>query len=722
MPAGEKMSNTARGVYSVIGFAFMTAVVNVYAGNVFQDLNPAVVGAISFALAGIAFAGLEVARRGTAVLAPIRSQPWDVAALNVTTAIAWLTVLFSLKYIEPAIVNVISLAVGPVFLALAGSRLRKGAAVVSGEIVAAIGIFALILVLTWGSITGRSAVGAIGQREAALGIVLALVSGLASAGNIVFSKRLSERGNSPGAVMSVRFFLMIAVSWTVVATSDQPHLADSVVPGIVLALISVIIPLYLLQLGVKHAEPITVSLLVCVGPAFAIALQLLDGRLGISPLSIVCVLGIVALVAWGVRARSVAARPPAVVVVDAYSTGRYLPAALNKLGADCVHVQSESPDVNLTLDTAGLRENLRHHGDAAATSAALRQYDVSQVIAAAESGVELADQLSAALGTPGNGMSRPRSRRDKYEMVQALRDAGLPHAATIVSGDADEVVAWATADASWPIVLKPVASAGTDNVVVCDSPEQVRAACAKILASADRYGLVNQVVLAQEFLAGDEYFVNTVSRDGRHRTAEIWRYFKRQLPGGHIIFDYHEPQSPDDPDAQRIAQYTHQVLDALEIRNGAGHSEVMLTSRGPVLVECAARLGGGQVPEINRRCLGTSQVDLLALAAVDPDEFHRLPETAYRLVERPRHVSLINPRDGGVVPSHEAMEVIRELPSYAHTVLAHPEGHPLPRTIDVVTSPGFVYLISDDPDQIAADYARLRQLELDGLYSRVPVH
>ncbi|MFB6721427.1 hypothetical protein ACFCV3_14740 [Kribbella sp. NPDC056345] len=68
-------------------------------------------------------------------------------------------------------------------------------------------------------------------------------------------------------------------------------------------------------------------------------------------------------------------------------------------------------------------------------------------------------------------------------------------------------------------MLKPVASAGTDNVVVCGSPEQVRAACARIMASADRYGLANHVVLAQEFLAGDEYFVNTVSRDGRHRTT-----------------------------------------------------------------------------------------------------------------------------------------------------------------------------------------------------------
>lgn len=405
-----------------------------------------------------------------------------------------------------------------------------------------------------------------------------------------------------------------------------------------------------------------------------------------------------------------------VVVVDAYSTGRYLPAALREHGVECIHVQSPAPDIHLTFSDDGFVGNLRHSGDVGATAAILRRAGVSLVIAGAESGVELADQLSATLGTPGNDMSRPQARRNKYDMVMALRAAGVAHAATIVSADPARIVAWAQTTAGWPVVLKPVASAGTDNVMSCSSPDQVRIAYQNIMLSTDRYGQANTAVLAQEFLAGDEYFINTVSRDGRHRTAEVWRYYKRQIPGGNIIFDHHEPLPPDQDEAIRLDSYTRQVLDALGIRNGAGHSEVMLTQRGPVLVECGARLGGGQVPEINVRCLGISQVELLALATANPEEFGRLPGMAYRLLHCPRHVSLINPRTTGVVPTHEALAVIRALLSYAHAVIAFPAGHPLPRTIDVATSPGFVYLICQDRAQILADYQQLRQIENDYLY------
>ena len=409
-------------------------------------------------------------------------------------------------------------------------------------------------------------------------------------------------------------------------------------------------------------------------------------------------------------------RTTRVAIVDSYRMGHTLLTALHGHGAECVHVYSPTPDVHLTYNLDGFIDNIRHDGDVVATASALRKHGVSRVLAGSESGVELTDQLSAELGTPGNGMSRPTARRNKYDMVLSLRDAGLAHAATIVSSDAEEIVGWAETTVGYPIVLKPVASSGTDNVVACSSPEQVRAAHEKIMSSVDRHGKANTVVLAQEFLAGDEHFVNTVSRDGRHHTVEIWRYYKRRIPGGHIIYDYDEPLSPDDPDAKRVESYTHQVLDALEIRNGAGHTEVMLTASGPVLVETAARLGGGQIPEINTRCFGTNQVDLLALSVVKPDEFKRLPTTAYQLLQHIRNVSLINPWDHGVVPSQETMAAIRALPSHAHTLMSYPEGHSLPRTIDVSTQPGYVFLVSNDPAGILADYEELRRIELDYLY------
>ncbi|MEN3612277.1 hypothetical protein AAH979_22320 [Plantactinospora sp. ZYX-F-223] len=97
-----------------------------------------------------------------------------------------------------------------------------------------------------------------------------------------------------------------------------------------------------------------------------------------------------------------------------------------------------------------------------------------------------------------------------------------------------------------------------------------------------------------------------------------------------------------------------------------------------------------------------SAVDLLALSLTDPPAFATLDDIAYRIIERPRHVSLINPYAWGRVPPDD--------------VLAFPAGHQIPRTIDVVTSPGFVYLISPDRQQIINDYARIREIEQEHLY------
>jgi len=109
-------------------------------------------------------------------------------------------------------------------------------------------------------------------------------------------------------------------------------------------------------------------------------------------------------------------------------------------------------------------------------------------------------------------------------------------------------------------------------------------------------------------------------------------------PGKRVIYDYESPLAAADPVAVELAAYTLAVLDALEIHNGAAHTEVMRTAAGPVLIECGARLCGSQLPDMVSRCFGTSQLELTALSIARPAEFELVAATPFDLKTHARYV------------------------------------------------------------------------------------
>lgn len=732
---GTRGTDIRRGVVPLVGYAVLTAAMDVYAGNRFETLSPASIAAVSFTLTMLFFIGIEGRRQGFRQLAELRVHRRDLVAINFTTAVTWLATLYALDYLEPAIVNVLGLALGPVITVLAGPLLRRSSTVLATEAVVSVGICVLLVGLVWVSFTGRSGLGGVTPRDAVIGLGFTLACAIGSSINIIYMKRLSEAGCDPRSVLAARFFLMSAVAWVLVAVEDEPNLGAALLPGAVVAVIGVGLPIYVLQLGIKHSEPITTSLVISLSPLFAFTMQFADGRLRFSLFTLAGIVSVVALVAVGtvVRGRQrepvPAAAAPAVTdprnepkdprpmicaIVDAYGAGRLLPAALRMRGVDVVHVRSPSPDTRLSYRPEDFAVDIQHTGDVAATSATLRDLGVSHVVAAAESGVLLADQLCAALDVPGNAIDRTLARRDKFAMQEAIRAAGLPTAGNLRSATVEETVEWVVNQGRWPVVLKPVLSAGTDNVIICASVDEVAAAHHRIMASEDRYGRRNDVVLAQQYLKGGEHYVNTVSRDGAHRVVEVWRYYKRMIDG-RSVYDYEDLLALDDAGAQDVVRYVRAVLDALGIANGAAHTEIMLTDDGPFLIESGARLGGGQMPELLTRCVGADQVDSLAFSIADPESFVAEAEAPYQLKNRLRCVNLLSPATGAM-PSEQRWEQVRQLASFAALVVNHPPGASLARTVDMATCPGTVYLSADDLWVVEEDYRKLREMELNGLY------
>ena len=405
------------------------------------------------------------------------------------------------------------------------------------------------------------------------------------------------------------------------------------------------------------------------------------------------------------------------VIVDAYSTGAAIGRRLRERGVALVHVRSVAHPPAFFARAFRAQDylaDLCHDGDLEATVAALARWDVAAVIPGAEIGVELADALAERLGLPCNGTAGSRARRSKHAMAAALRDAGLDAVAQLKTDDVEEAVAWACARDDWPVVVKPVDSAGTDGVVFCDDPAALRRAFTAQLHRANQLQGRNDALLVQELLRGRQFFVNTVSWDGVHHVSEVWRDTRLKVPGAGRVPYFEDLLPRHGPEQDVVAAYVTRVLDALGIRYGAGHAEVMLTARGPVLIECAARTQGTMLAEAVERCT-PSHVTVTVDAYLDPASVARRARRPYELRAHARCVALISEQEGRVRDCRRLAQ-LAALPSYAGAIAVLGVGDRIRRTVDLFSSPGTIYLVHEDRDQLERDYARLREIERAGLF------
>lgn len=404
------------------------------------------------------------------------------------------------------------------------------------------------------------------------------------------------------------------------------------------------------------------------------------------------------------------------IIVDAYSSGNLLAPEFRSRQIECAHVQS-SPDIptpaRSSFHPEHFIENISHEGDLRETLEACASLKPLCVVAGSETGVELADLLSERLGLPSNGSCLSAARRDKAWMVTRVgqRCRVIP---SLKTNAYDEALRWAEQRTGWPVVVKPLRSAGSDSVTTCASGEQLREAFAALLGRPDQFGNLISDVLVQERVQGPEYIVDTVSHSGVHRVTNVWSIVKGAYNGGNFVCDYNE-LLPYDGAGTGLLDYTCEVLDVLGMRFGPAHTELIVTRDGPTLIETAARMHGAGFPIYSRECVGYSQVDLTADAYVDPVAFRTKTQSPYELRKNLVIVELISGVEG-VIKGLPRADEIRGLPSFSDMKLPLRPGDTITRTVDVFSSPGHVVLIHPDMETVRRDIAAIRQIERDGLY------
>ncbi|MES2643137.1 MAG: ATP-grasp domain-containing protein [Myxococcota bacterium] len=266
---------------------------------------------------------------------------------------------------------------------------------------------------------------------------------------------------------------------------------------------------------------------------------------------------------------------------------------LAEVGADVVGVgdtprEGLSPKVKSHL--AGyLRVPLQ---DSQAVLAAVRATGVrfDRVECLWEPFVELAAWLREQLDVPGMSLDTARAFRDKELMKQRVEAAGLrvPHHTR--ANTREEV--WAAAERfGFPLILKPIAGAGSADTFRVDDTKELEVALARTAHVPE--------VSVEEFVDGEEFTFDTVCIDGKPAYANVAQYHPRPLQArsnewiSPIVVTIRDMWAPK---YQPGIELGLGVLGALNMGSGFTHMEWYKKANGEVVFgEIGARSPGGHL-------------------------------------------------------------------------------------------------------------------------------
>jgi hypothetical protein len=214
-------------------------------------------------------------------------------------------------------------------------------------------------------------------------------------------------------------------------------------------------------------------------------------------------------------------------------------------------------------------------------------------------------QLRDRFGIEGMGEATARNFRDKAQMKDVLRTAGVPCARHRRINSAAE--AWVFArDIGFPLILKPPDAAAAKGTFRVTDAQGLQVALQALHPTPER------PAVAEEFVTGLERSFETVSIRGR----AVWDSSTRYNPAPlHVLenpwiqWTVLLPREVETSDTQAVRPYAQAALEALGMTTGISHMEWFRRDRGrragadevgPVAIsEVGARPPGAQILSIN---------------------------------------------------------------------------------------------------------------------------
>lgn len=323
-------------------------------------------------------------------------------------------------------------------------------------------------------------------------------------------------------------------------------------------------------------------------------------------------------------------------------------------------------------------------------------YAFKAIIPGEESSIPYTDALAASYSLPGSPRRTSRNRINKTLMKAELERVQIPCAKYFQSDELDTIEDWVK-EIGLPVVIKPPQARGSQAVKVCKTMQEVREAFHEVATLDGMDRKQDELVLAEEYLDGEEYFVNLIHEPGKQpRLCSFARYEKLQSEGYASIYKNIFSLPLDCPQALAAYDYAVRVNKALDVKVGINDTEVKFTSKGIKLIEVNNRLPGANTPYLIEKCSGLACYDAniaLFMGQELSDDLN---------LEFSKHycICCLISTEEGVVASITGLDVVQGLSSFDSMRLFVSEGDQVSKTTNLITSWGLVFLVHDDPETL----------------------
>lgn len=231
----------------------------------------------------------------------------------------------------------------------------------------------------------------------------------------------------------------------------------------------------------------------------------------------------------------------------------------------------------------------------------------------AEALVRKISAIANTLGLPGISEEMAFISTDKSAMREVLHKNSIPAPHFIKACTLEEALKGA-GRLSLPLVIKPVDQAGSRGVFKINEISEVT----RYFETSRKISRSGKVII-EEYIEGVHSTVDAITADGKTHIIGISDKVNILTPNI-IIMDVAFPPAYSKEMVKGVEKLVCGMFEKLGFSYGHSHTEVVVTDRGPIVIEFAARSGGGLLPsDILPHLCGFDVIDkLISLALGEP--------------------------------------------------------------------------------------------------------